>query len=108
LKNKSPAKNNKRKKGPGFGKLKILIILGVLVYAGVTFAGQQSTLATQLKRQEELRAQEEALEREHAFVDNERDFIGTDEYTIQQARKRMGWLHPDEIKYVESEDEQGD
>ncbi len=97
-------KKNKRKKGPRFGKLKLLIILGVLAYASITFVSQQSSLATQMQRQEDLFAQEEALQREIDFLNAELDFIGTDEYIEQQARIRLGWLNPDEVKYVEGED----
>jgi cell division protein FtsB len=96
-------KKKKQKKGSGFAKLKLFIIIGVLAYAGITFVSQQSTLSTQLKRQEELQAKEEELQREIDFLENELNFIGSDEYIEQQARIRLGWLNPDEVKYVEGE-----
>jgi len=91
------------KKKTGFGKLKIIILLGVLIYAGITFVNQQSIMATQLERQESLAQTEEELQREIDFKRNELNYIGTDEYIEQQARIRLGWLKPDEIKYVENE-----
>jgi cell division protein FtsB len=96
-------KKKKHKKGPRLGKLKLLIILGALAYAGVTFANQQSSLANQMQRQEELLAQEETLQREISFLNAELDFIGTDEYIERQARIRLGWLNPGEVKYAEGE-----
>jgi cell division protein FtsB len=90
-----------RRKRTGFGKLKIIVLLGVLIYVGVTFANQQSIMATQLERRDKLAQQEAALQREIDFRRNELNYIGTDDYIEQQARIRLGWLLPGEIKYVE-------
>lgn len=92
----------KKKKGKfTFGKLKLLILLVVLVYMGVTYVSQQSVLAEQHRRQSELQQQKEELEREIEFKKNELDYIGTNDYVEQQAHERLGWLKDDEIKYVE-------
>lgn len=85
-----------------FGKIKLFIILGVLAYTIFTFANQQTLLAEQLKRRDELAVEQAALEREMDFRKNEINYIGTDAYIEQQARLRLGWLYPDEVKYVEN------
>lgn len=89
-------------KKSGLGKIKILIVVGVLIYTIFTFANQQTLLAEQLKRKDELAAQQADLEREMDFRKNELNYIGTDAYIEQQARTRLGWLYPDEVKYVEN------
>lgn len=85
-----------------FGKIKVLIIAGVLIYTIFTFINQQSLLSEQLCRRDELAAKQAELEREMDFRKNELNYIGTEEYIEQQARTRLGWLYPDEVKYVES------
>ena len=90
-----------KKKTFNFGKLKLFVLIGVLIYVCVTFVNQQSLLTSQLARQSELLEKEEALERDIEYYKNELDYIGTDEYVEQEARTRFGWLKPGETKYVE-------
>jgi cell division protein FtsB len=92
-----------KEKKSGFGRIKLIIIVCVLVYVGITYANQQSILASQTARNLELRQQEEELEREIEFKKNELAYIGSTDYVEQQARERLGWLKPDEIKYVEGQ-----
>lgn len=97
----------KEEKKFNFGKFKLIIILCVLVYVGITFANQQSTMATQLRKHQELAEKKEALQREFDFLRAElSDYIGTDEYFEQQARMRLGWVKDGELKYVEGEQTQ--
>lgn len=84
-----------------FGRLKLFVLIGVLIYASVTFVNQQSVLASQLDRQNALVEKEEALKRDIEYYKNELDYIGTDDYVEQEARTRFGWLKPGETKYVE-------
>ena len=84
------------------GKLKLIIVVGVLIYTIFTFANQQTLLAEQLKRSDDLAVRQAELERDLDFKKNELNYIGTDAYIEQQARMRLGWLYPDEIKYVEN------
>ncbi len=88
-------------KRSGFGRLKIIILIGVLIYVGISYVSQQSVLSAQLKKQEELKQQQEELERQLDFKKSELDYIGSDEYVEQQARERLGWIKEDEIKYVD-------
>ncbi len=88
-------------KKSGFGRLKIIILIGVLIYVGISYVSQQSVLSEQLKKQEELKQQQEELERQLDFKKSELDYIGSDEYVEQQARERLGWIKEDEIKYVD-------
>jgi len=97
-----PQKNKKKKFNAG--RLKVLILLGVLIYAGITLANLQSKISDQAERGAELQAEQETLERELEYRDNELNYIGSDEYVEKQARERLGWLKEGETKYVEAED----
>ncbi len=90
-----------KKKTFNFGRLKLFVLIGVLIYVGVTFVNQQSLLVSQRTRQATLTEQEESLQREIEYYQNELDYIGSDEYVEQEARSRFGWLKPGETKYVE-------
>lgn len=93
----------KKKKTFRFNRLKILVLIGVVVYASLTFFNQQTILATQHSKQEELLSQQEELNKQIEYYENEKDYIGTDEWVEREARERLGWLKPGEKKYVEPE-----
>lgn len=87
-----------------FGKIKLIIIGGVAAYTIISLTGQHSILAKQKARKAELEEKREQITREIDFKKNELEFIGTDEYIEREARRRLGWLYPDEVKFIESED----
>ena len=78
----------------------MFVLLGVLVYASLTFFNQQTILAAQQTKQQQLLAEQDALNKEIDYYKNERDYIGSDEYVEREARERLGWLNPGEKKYV--------
>lgn len=84
-----------------FGRLKLFIVVGVLIYVFAFLANHHGDLAAQMKRQDELTQTQSQLEQEVQYYTNELDYIGTDEYVEQEARNRFGWLKDGEIKYVE-------
>lgn len=89
------------KKAMNYKKIKLLILLGVGVYAAITFFNQQAIINTQLEKQDVLLAQEEDLKQDVQYNQNLLDYIGSDAYVIKEARERLGWLFDDETKYVE-------
>lgn len=99
---KKPQKSKKRKFN--LGRLKVLILLGVLLYAGITLANLQSKISAQAEKEAALSAEQDALELELEYRDNELNYIGSDEYVEKQARERLGWLKEGETKYVEAGD----
>jgi cell division protein FtsB len=96
------------KKTVNHKKIKLLILLGVIIYAAITFLNQQSIINSQLQKQNELLAQESALKQEMDYNQNQLDYIGSDAYIIKEARERLGWLFEDETKYVEVPTQQPD
>jgi hypothetical protein len=96
------------KKALNHKKVKLLILLGVGVYAAITFFNQQAILNGQLEKQNSLLSQEAELQQEVQYNQNLLNYIGSDAYVIKEARERLGWLFDDETKYVEVPTEQPD
>lgn|GEM_PF-1101376 len=82
-------------------KIKLLILLGVGIYAAITFFNQQAIMNGQLEKQNDLLAREAELQQEVQYNQNLLNYIGSDAYVIKEARERLGWLFEDETKYVE-------
>ena len=79
------------------------IFLAILVYAVVTILNQSQVIKEQKERQAELVRQMESLEAEINALENELEYIGSDEYIEQMARERLGWVEEDEIIFTEAE-----
>ncbi len=89
------------KKATNYKKIKLLILLGVAIYAVITFFNQQAILSEQLEKQNQLLAEEDELKQQVQYNENLLNYIGSDAYVIKEARERLGWLFEDETKYVE-------
>ena len=94
---------NKNKKMSGSAKLKIIIVLGVLIYTIIMMINQQATINDLLERKNELLAEKASLEADKAYYQNEYDYMGTDTYIIKEAKDRLGWILEGETKYIESD-----
>ena len=79
------------------------IVLAMFVYAVVMILNQSQVINEQKEQQEALLRQKESLEAEIHALENELEYIGSDEYIEQMARERLGWVKEDEIKFVEGE-----
>lgn len=79
------------------------IFLAILVYAVITILNQSQVIKEQEERQAELVRQKENLEAEINALENELEYIGSDEYIEQEARDRLGWVKEDEIVFTEAE-----
>lgn len=88
------------KKNLSHKRVKLLIFIGVVIYAGITFLNQQTLMTGQLDKQNGLLAKESQLKQQIEFSQNQLDYIGTDAYIIKEARERLGWMFSDETKYV--------
>ncbi|BDF59672.1 hypothetical protein CE91St36_24890 [Christensenellaceae bacterium] len=93
----------KKKKAFNFNRIKFFVLIGVLIYASLTFVNQQSILATQAAKQAELLSEEEELTKEIDYYENELGYIGSSDYIEKEARDRLGWVLPNETKFVEDE-----
>jgi cell division protein DivIC len=82
------------------------LVLAMLIYAIVMLLNQSRVIEGQKDRESELLRQKENLEAEIHSLENELDYIGSDEYIEQMARERLGWVKEDEIKFIEEESDQ--
>lgn len=87
--------------------IRILILLLVGIYAGVTIAFQQSTIQSQLRKKQSLLEQQSELMEQIEFLQNEESFIGTDTYVERAAREKFGWVKDGEILFKKKDEQQG-
>ncbi|MGI6152627.1 MAG: FtsB family cell division protein [Christensenellaceae bacterium] len=99
-------KKQQNKRKWSMDRIKLLILVGVAVYAGITLVSQLRALAIQSEKHEKLEQTVAELQREYEYYENTLSYIGTDEYVEKQARERFGWLGEKEIKYVKAQDGQ--
>lgn len=98
---KKPEPKSKRKKYRlKLGRFKLIGVLAAITYVLIAIVNQQSTYSAQLTERVRLKNENAALERQLEYYKNAADYIGSDEYVEQQARMRLGWLKPNEVKYV--------
>jgi len=79
------------------------IFLAILVYSVVVILNQSQVIKEQEERQAELVREMESLQAEINSLENELEYIGSDEYIEQMARERLGWVKEDEILFTEAE-----
>ena len=95
-----PEKNTKKSMSAA-GRIKLLILFGVMIYAIITIINQQAILSDQQNKRDTLLAQEQQLKNDIEYYTDELEYIGSDKYIIKEAKERLGWLFGDEKKYVE-------
>ena len=83
---------------------RLLIIVGVIVYAAFALINQQITLSNQAAEKTTLESSEQELGDEREFLQRELEYVGSDEYIEQAAREKLGWIKKDEIIFRRTED----
>lgn len=94
---KQPARKSRKRR---FTVRFAIVACILLLYAlGMVIYSQESKL-------KEIRAEQEALEEEYLALQNEQqrlermiDYAKSDEYLIQYAREKLGYVLPDDIKF---------
>ncbi len=82
----------------------IIIAFGIAAVSAVfVLISQQSKLDEVNKRNEELQAQMAALEDEAGDLEAELEHAGSDEYSEDAARDKLGWVKDDELVFKESD-----
>ena len=83
--------------------IKWLLLAGLTVYACVTIIVQQTEIARQNQKRDELSGQLAQLEQEKERLEKARDYVGSDEYAEQQAREELGWVKDGEIIFKDKD-----
>ena len=84
--------------------ISFFIVLAMLIYAIIMLLNQSSVIKDQKEREADLLRRQEALEMQIHSLENELEYIGSDEYIEKIARERLGWIKDDEIKFVDSDE----
>ncbi len=85
--------------------IKIVLVIGFVVYVGFTLINQQITLNTQKQQLSDLQQEEGDLQKQEALLQDKLDHMDSEEYIEQQARDKLGWVKDGEIKFVDPGDE---
>ena len=86
--------------------ISFFIVLAMLIYTVFMILNQSRIIEKQNDREADLLRQQEALEAEIDSLENELDYIGSEEYIEKIARERLGWVKEDEIKFIDEEEAQ--
>ena len=87
----------------------IIVFALVAVYGVIVLLSQQSRIDEVTRRNEELEAELAAAEAVTAELEAEKEHAGSDEYSEDAARDKLGWVKEDEIVFkdgTEAEEEE--
>lgn len=79
----------------------ILAFLLAFCIMGGIYLSQQTTLTTIAEDTEKLESELDALEVEEERLERMLEYMQTDEYLLQYAREKLGYVFPDDIKFYD-------
>ena len=85
------------------GLIKWAVLVALVCYAVITMISQQSVIADQNARKQELLEYEAELTEQKDLLLNELDYVGTDSYAERVARDKLGWVKEGELIFKEKE-----
>lgn len=80
----------------------MFIILFMLIFFGVSFTISYSRLNDEIDALNTAQAEANAIAHEIAELNNDIDYIATDEFVERYARENLGMLYPGEIRYTDN------
>ena len=80
---------------------KWLLFSAVVIYCVITMISQQTEINEQKKTLESLAGIEEELQGQIENLQNEVDYMGTDEYIERVARNKLGMIKKEETVFKE-------
>lgn len=78
----------------------LAFLLGFCVLGGI-YLSQQTTMTTIVEETAALQAQLDALRVEEERLERMLEYMKTDDYLLQYAREKLGYVFPDDIKFYE-------
>ncbi len=82
-------------------KFKFLILLICIAYCGVMFINQAVVASSQRQTKLELEEKLRDVKYQNIFLKNKLEYLNSDEYYEEAARKRFGWVKEGERVYLE-------
>ena len=92
---------SKQNKPPVRALWKWLLFSAVVIYCVITMISQQTEINEQKKTLESLAGIEEELQGQIENLQNEVDYMGTDEYIERVARNKLGMIKKEETVFKE-------
>ena len=90
----------KKRKKRRFRARFLLLAAGALLYAFIMVIHSQSEKLSEIKSEQEALTEEYiALQNEETRLERMIEYAKTDEYRIQYAREKLGYVLPDDIQF---------
>ncbi len=84
-----------------------MAVIGVIsVYASVMIVSHVLTLRIRKQEQAALIAEQQDLQAQVEDLEDEAEYVGSEEYIEQKAREVLGWVKEGEIIFKKAEDEE--
>ena len=87
------------------GLIKWLLLAGLAVYVCVTVIVQQTQIDALNDKRDELSGQITALEQQKDELEEEKEYVGSQEYAEQRAREELGWVKDGEILFKDADEQ---
>lgn len=100
----NPARQQTAQQSDGLTIRPRYIIAGfILIFfvLGGVYLSQQTKLTTISEEKDTLQTQLDSVKVEEERLDRMLEYMQTDEYLIQYAREKLGYVFPDDIKFID-------
>ena len=82
------------------GYIILAFLLAICILGGI-YLSQQTRLDTIAAQKEELQTQLDELQVEEERLTRTLEYMNTTDYLIQYAREKLGYVYPDDTKFVD-------
>lgn len=94
------AKKKKRRFKLRAGYIILAFLLGFCIMGGI-YLSQQTRIESIAEEKAELQAKLDALLVEEERLSRTLEYMGTNEYLIQYAREKLGYIYPNDYKFMD-------
>ena len=81
-----------------------IILVVTAVYAVLSISLRFITITQQKQKRNELMAKKESIMEEIESLENEKEYVGSDEYVEKVAREKLGWAKDDELVFKKKDE----
>ncbi|MBQ4288897.1 MAG: septum formation initiator family protein [Clostridia bacterium] len=81
-----------------------IILVVTAVYAVLSVSLRFITISQQKQKRNELMAKKESIMEEIESLENEKEYVGSDEYVEKVAREKLGWAKDDELVFKKKDE----
>ena len=81
-----------------------IILVVTAVYAVLSVSLRFITISQQKQKRNELMAKKESIMEEIESLENEKEYVGSDEYVEKVASETLGWAKDDELVFKKKDE----